>query len=151
VPGQETKSEKLDRELIELLNELRVALPGVQILFAFLLTVPFAGRFERVTDFQKDTFLFAFLCTMAGSALLMAPTAYHRIQWRRHDKEQMLRISNRLAVAGVVFLALGMTASVLFVTDFLFARAVAVAATAVSGLLFALFWFALPLARRAQD
>jgi hypothetical protein len=151
VPDRETRSEKLDRELIELLNELRVALPGVQILFAFLLTVPFAGRFERVTDFQKDTFLFAFMCTMAGSALLMAPTAYHRIQWRRHDKEQMLRISNALAVAGVVFLALGMTASVLFVTDFLFARGVAVAATALSGLLFALFWFALPLARRAQD
>jgi predicted membrane channel-forming protein YqfA (hemolysin III family) len=151
VPDQESRSEKLDRELIELLNELRVALPGVQILFAFLLTVPFAGRFERVTDFQKDTYLFAFLFAMAGSAFLMAPTAYHRIQWRQHDKEQMLRISNALAIAGTVCLALGMTASVLFVTDFLFARVVAVAAAALSALLFALFWFALPLGRRAQD
>ena len=151
MPEQETKSEKLDRELIELLNELRVALPGVQILFAFLLTVPFAGRFERVTDFQKDTYLFAFLFAMAGSAFLMAPTAYHRIQWRQHDKEQMLRISNALAIAGTVCLALGMTASVLFVTDFLFSRAVAFAAAGLAALLFALFWFALPLARRAQD
>ena len=147
----ESRSEKLDRELIELLNELRVALPGVQILFAFLLTVPFAGRFERVTDFQRDTYLFAFLCAMAGSVFLMAPTAYHRIQWRRHDKEQLLRISNGLAIAGTAFLSLGMAASVLFVTDFLFARWIAFAATAFSALLFAVFWYALPLFRRTQD
>ena len=150
MPEDETKSERLDRELIELLNELRVALPGVQILFAFLLTVPFAARFERVTDFQKDTFLFAFLFATAGSAFLMAPTAYHRIQWRQHDKEQMLRISNALAIAGTICLALGMSASVLFVTDFLFDRPLALASTTLAALLFALFWFALPLARRAQ-
>ena len=150
MPEEETRSEKLDRELIELLNELRVALPGVQILFAFLLTVPFASRFERVTDFQKDTYLFAFLFAMAGSAFLMAPTAYHRIQWRQHDKEQLLRISNALAIAGTVCLALGMTASVLFVTDFLFSRAVAFAAAGLAALLFALFWFVLPLFRRTQ-
>ena len=151
VGDDESRSDRLDRELIELLNELRVALPGVQILFAFLLTVPFAGRFERITDFQKDTYLFAFLCAMAGSVFLMAPTAYHRIQWRRHDKEQMLRVSNALAIAGTVFLSLGMAASVLFVTDFLFTRTVAIGATALAGLLFATFWYALPLYRRAQD
>ena len=147
----ETKAERLDRELIELLNELRVALPGVQILFAFLLTVPFASRFERVTEFQKDTFLFAFLCATAGSAFLIAPTAYHRIRWRQRDKDQMLRVSNALALAGTICLSLGMTASVLFVTDFLFPRSLALVVTTGAAVLFATFWYALPLTRRAQD
>jgi hypothetical protein len=151
VADDETRSEKLNRELIELLNELRVALPGVQILFAFLLTVPFATGFERVTPFQKDTFLFAFLFATAGSVFLIAPTAYHRLRWRQRDKEQMLRISNALAVAGTACLSLGMTASVLFVTDFLFSRTLAFVVTAFCAVLFATFWYALPLSRRAQD
>jgi hypothetical protein len=149
--AEESKSERLDRELIEFLNELRVALPGVQILFAFLLTVPFASRFDRVTDFQKNTYLFAFVCATLGTVFLIAPTSYHRLRWRQHDKEQMLRISNRLAVAGTICLSLGMTASVLFVTDFLFSRTLAVAVTAFCAVLFASFWYALPLVRRAQD
>ena len=149
--AEESKSEQLDRELIEFLNELRVALPGVQILFAFLLTVPFASRFERVTDFQKDTYLFALLCATVGTVFLIAPTAYHRLRWRQRDKEMMLQISNRLAVAGTACLSLGMTASVLFVTDFLFSRTLAFVVTASCGVLFASFWYALPLSRRAQD
>ena len=151
VPDDESQGERLNRELIELLNELRVALPGVQILFAFLLTVPFASRFERVTPFQKDTYLVAFLFATAGSVFLIAPTAYHRLRWRQRDKELMLRISNALAVAGTICLAIGMTASVLFVTDFLFPRALAFTVTAGAGILFATFWYALPLTRRAQD
>src|SRR5256885_7965995 len=110
----------LDRELIELLNELRVVLPGVQVLFAFLLAVPFANGWARVTDLQRDVFFVAFICTAAASILLIAPSAYHRLRWREGDKEQMLRISNRLAIAGTVFLALGMTAVVFLISDILF-------------------------------
>ena len=102
-------AEDLDRELIELLNELRVALPGVQVLFAFLLAVPFANGWERVTDLQRDVFFLAFIATAAASILLIAPSSYHLLRWREGDKEQMLRTSNRLAIAGTVFLALGMT------------------------------------------
>jgi hypothetical protein len=90
-PPPSGKGHDLDRELIELLNELRVALPGVQVLFAFLLAVPFANGWERVTDLQRDVFFVAFLATAAASILLIAPSAHHRLRWREGDKEQMLR------------------------------------------------------------
>jgi amino acid transporter len=142
---------RLDRELIELLNELRVALPGVQILFAFLLTVPFNGRFERVTELQRDVYYAALLLTLVSSALLMSPTAYHRLRWRRRDKERMLRIANRLAIAGLGALALAMTAALFFVTDFLFSVPAAAVVAGVGVVLFAVFWFALPLSRSALE
>jgi heme O synthase-like polyprenyltransferase len=151
-PQAEKKSdEDLDRELIELLNELRVALPGVQVLFAFLLTVPFTQRFGRVTQTQQDAYLVALLATLVGSVLLIAPSAYHRIQWRQRDKEQMLRTSNRLAIAGSVFLAIGMTASVFLIIDLIFKQTATAVVTAVAAGLFAWFWYALPLSRRLRN
>ena len=89
--AEETHEERVNRELIELLNELRVALPGVQVLFAFLLAVPFSQRFEQTTDLQRDTFMVALLSTLAGSVFLIAPSAYHRIRFRDRDKEALLR------------------------------------------------------------
>jgi hypothetical protein len=148
---QESHEERINRELIELLNELRVALPGVQVLFAFLLTVPFANRFSQVTDLQKDGYMVALLCTLAGSAFLIAPTAFHRIRFRDRDKEALLTISNRFAILGLVFLALAMTASVFVVTDVLFKGPVTALVTALTAGVLALVWFALPLVRRAQD
>ncbi len=140
----EDEQSRLDRELIELLNELRVALPGVQVLFAFLLVVPFNNRFERVTDLQEAVYFVALLATLASSALLMAPTAYHRLRFRQRDKERMLRISNRFAIAGLAFLALGMVGGVFLVTDFLFAASAATVVAAGTGLALALVWFLLP-------
>src|SRR4029079_17490593 len=99
--GAESKDESLDRELIECLNELRVALPGVQVLFAFLLGVPFTQRFSEVSDLQKDVYFLTFLCTAVATALLIAPSAYHRLEWRQGDKGYLLVISNRLAIAGI--------------------------------------------------
>src|SRR3954468_5668489 len=93
----ETPKQRHDRELIELLNELRVALPGVQVLFAFLLAVPFAQGWQKTTAFQRDVFFVAFLATAIASALLIAPSAYHRLRWRVEDKGRIVRISNRLA------------------------------------------------------
>jgi Family of unknown function (DUF6328) len=138
----------LDRELIELLNELRVALPGVQVLFAFLLAVPFANGWDRVTDLQRDVFFVAFVATAASSILLIAPSVHHRLRWREGDKEQILRNANQLAIAGMVFLALGMTAAVFLIGDILFKGwwAALTAALVAGG--FGWFWFGLPLARR---
>jgi hypothetical protein len=142
--------EDLDRELIELLNELRVALPGVQVLFAFLLAVPFQQGWQKVSDTQKYAFFVALLCAAIGTALLIAPTTYHRLRWREHDKQQLLETSNRLALGGTAFLALGMTAAIFLVTDIVFRLTVTLAVTGAIAVTFAWFWYALPLRRRVQ-
>jgi hypothetical protein len=142
--------EDLDRELIELLNELRVALPGVQVLFAFLLAVPFQQGWQKVNDTQKYAFFVALLCAAVGTVLLIAPTTYHRLRWREHDKEQLLETSNRLALGGTGFLALGMTAAIFLVTDIVFHWTVTLTVTSAIALAFAWFWYALPLWRRVE-
>jgi Na+/melibiose symporter-like transporter len=149
--AEETQEERINRELIELLNELRVALPGVQVLFAFLLAVPFTQRFARATELQQDTFMVALLSTMAGSVFLIAPSAYHRIRFRDRDKEALLQISNVFAIVGMVFLALGMTSVVFLVTDMIFKGPVTTVVTALTAGLFAAVWFVLPLVRKSQD
>ena len=149
--SDETHEERVNRELIELLNELRVALPGVQVLFAFLLAVPFSQRFADVTDLQKDAYMVALLSTLAGSVFLIAPTAYHRIRFRDRDKEALLRISNVFAIVGVVCLAIGMTAVVFLVTDLIFKAATTALVTAGTAALFATVWFVLPLVRKTTD
>jgi len=146
--SQQRDKEDLDRELIELLNELRVALPGVQVLFAFLLAVPFASGWTRVTNLQRDIFFVAFLATAASSILLIAPSAHHRLRWREGEKEQLLRTANNLAIAGTVFLAIGMTAVVFLIADLLFMGWWAALTAAVIGGGFAWFWYGLPLVRR---
>ena len=147
----EKSDEDLDRELIELLNELRVTLPGVQVLFAFLLIAPFSQGFARVTDVQKDTYLAALVLTALGSAFLIAPTPYHRIRFRDRDKEAMLRISNRLALAGTACLAGAVCCALFFVTDFLFQMRVAVLVTGVVAVTMLTLWYALPTARELAD
>jgi O-antigen/teichoic acid export membrane protein len=148
--AEESEDERLDRELIELLNELRVTLPGVQVLFAFLLTVPFTSRFAEVNDRQQDSYLLALVATAIGSVLLMAPASQHRLRFREHDKEALLRTSNRLAVAGTVLLATGMTAAVFFVTDVLFKAAVTSLVTGLVAGCFLWFWYGIPLLRKAR-
>ena len=147
----ETQEERVNRELIELLNELRVALPGVQVLFAFLLAVPFSQRFAETTDLQRDTYMVALLSTLAGSVFLMAPTAYHRIRFRDRDKDAMLRISNTFAIVGVICLAVGMTAVVFLVTDLIFKGLTTALVTAATAALFATVWFLVPLLRKTAD
>ena len=146
----EDQSERLDRELIELLNELRVALPGVQVLFGFLLTVPFAQGWERVTDTERLVFFLTFVSTAVATALLIAPSAQHRILWRARDKDSLLRRANALAIAGTVFLALSVTGAVWVVTDVIYEQAPTALVTAGVAGLFAWVWFAAPLIRRAR-
>jgi amino acid transporter len=135
---------KHDKELIELLNELRVALPGAQVLFAFLLIAPFSSRFD-VDRVEKAAYLIALFATLLGTILLIAPSAYHRLRWREKNKERMLRIGNRFAIAGMATLAVGMSASAFLVTDVLVSRTVASLLASGTALAFAIGWFALPL------
>ena len=147
----ESKDERLDRELIELLNELRVALPGVQVLFAFLLTVPFSQRFGELTDFQRDAYFATFLCAAFAPVFLIAPTAYHRLRFRDFDKERLITTATRLSITGTVFLALAITGTVFVITHVLFdTTAAATAAGALFGSL-AWFWYGLPLTRKLRD
>ncbi|MEK6277255.1 MAG: DUF6328 family protein [Actinomycetota bacterium] len=145
---EESETQRLDRNLSELLQELRVALPGVQVLFAFLLTIPFAQRFAALTTAQERIYLGILLSTTISAVLLIAPSAYHRINFRRQQKGRLVFVSNTLAIIGLGFLALAMIGVVLLVTDFLFATPVTVACTSLAAVMFALFWFALPLRRR---
>jgi hypothetical protein len=148
---EEDEKERRDRELIELLNELRVALPGVQTLFAFLLIVPFSNRFPQMTDTQRDVYFVAFLCATLSALLLIAPSAHHRLRFREADKEQLLRRSNKLAIAGMAFLALAMSAVVFVITDVLFAEPWAGAVAGITAGAFAWGWYGVPLLRMARD
>jgi hypothetical protein len=150
VADDEERSDRLDRELIELLNELRVALPGVQVLFGFLLTVPFSQGWSRVTETERRVYFITFLCTAISTALLIAPSAQHRILWRAHDKEALLRRANALALSGTVFLALAVTGAVWVVTDLIYKQAPTALVTAGIAGLFAWIWFAAPLIRRLR-
>jgi uncharacterized integral membrane protein len=146
----ETEIERLDRNLSELLQELRVALPGVQVLFAFLLTIPFNQRFALLTTAQERIYLATLLATTISAVLLIAPTAYHRITFRKQQKARLVMLANRLSIIGLGFLALAMTGVVLLITDFLFATVVTVVCTVFTALMFATSWYALPLLRRVE-
>jgi len=146
VAGEDDK-QRLDRELIELLNELRIALPGVQVLFAFLLILPFSNGFSKVSETERIVYFAAVLCTMLSTALLIAPTTYHRLRFRDRDKERLIRISNRLAIAGTVLLAAAMSCAIYLISEFVFNQWVGLAATAFTAVTFAWFWYALPLSR----
>jgi hypothetical protein len=150
-PGRdETPYERLDRNLEELLAGLRVALPGVQVLFAFLLILPFQQRFEDVTTFQEDVYFATLLCTAVASVLLIAPSARHRIQFRRGDKAYVVFTANRLAIAGLAFLGLAMIGAILLISDYLFGTATAAVSTTAVGVALSWAWFASPLARRLR-
>jgi hypothetical protein len=147
----ETRKERVDRELMELLNELRVALPGVQILFAFLLIVPFQETVDRATDFQRDVYYVTLLAVSIATGLLIAPAAQHRVLFRQHDKEALLHRSSRSAYAGLLVLAVAIVTAVLLVTDVLFSRTQAwVTAGAVAALL-GWWWIAVPFWQRSHN
>jgi hypothetical protein len=144
----ETEQERLDRRLDQLLQELRVAMPGVQVLFAFLLAVPFQQRFGQVTDFQKNVYFVTLLAATAASALFIAPTAFHRLVFKARDKPFLIAISSKLAVAGLACLAVAMNGAVLLVTDVLFDSTTVTVTVAITASLYIGLWFVLGLVRR---
>jgi Family of unknown function (DUF6328) len=147
--GSETRRERIDRELMELLNELRVALPGVQFLFAFLLVVPFQQT--RLTDFQRDVHYVALLAATVATALLIAPAAQHRVLFRQHDKENLLKRSNRYATAGLMVLALAISSAVLLVVDVLFSRTQAWVTAGIVAALLVWWWLLVPFWLRSRN
>jgi predicted membrane channel-forming protein YqfA (hemolysin III family) len=151
VAAQETKAEQLEREHEELFHELRATIPGAEVLFAFLLTVAFTNRFDELTPVQRDVYYSTFLCSATALVLLLAPSAYHRIQFRRHDKENMLRLANKEALAGTILIAFSITGAGFLITDILFASKWASLAAGVLAALAGALWWALPLSRRLRD
>lgn len=147
----ESEEERLDRNLGELLQELRIALPGVQVLFAFLLAVPFQQNFTKITTFDKRIYFATLLLTALSAALLIAPTAYHRLTFRYQQKHRLVFVSNRLSIAGLGTLALAMTCAILLVTNVLFGTAATTVVTTILVLgMFGVLWVALPLKRRLK-
>jgi hypothetical protein len=139
--------DRTERQMAELLQELRIALPGVQILFAFLLTVPFAQGFQRVTSFQKNLFFAVLLATAVSTVFLIAPTATHRLRFHKSDRQYVIESAHRLMIAGLVFLALAIVGALVLITDYLFGLASAWYWPALVALVLAALWFVRPLLR----
>jgi hypothetical protein len=142
-----------DREWPEFLREVGTALPGVQLLFGFLLTAPFSANFPKLTPELKHVYFACFLCTSAACAFLIAPSVYHRLHWRRdvRDKEQMIRTCNALVIAGVGLLAFAMTAAIYVIASVMSSHTVTLLATGIAGAAFCGLWFVLPLLRRRVE
>jgi amino acid transporter len=148
---KETEQERVDRNLQEMLGELRVALPGVQVLFAFLLVVPFNQRFGQVTSFQRGIYFVTLLFTMASAICLIAPSVHHRIEFRRQDKEHIVETGNRIVILGLTLLAVSMSGAVVFVTDVLYGGTTTIIVGVGVAIAFAVVWYAFPLRRIARE
>jgi hypothetical protein len=144
----ETTAERLDRNYNELLQELRVAQAGVQILFAFLLTLAFSQRFAETSSFQRGTYVVTLLFAAGAAALLIAPVAFHRIVFRQRQKDELVEAANRLALGGLAMLMVAMVGALLLILDVVLGGARAVLLTALGAAWFLGFWLVLPLTRR---
>jgi len=147
IERDETEAQRVDRNFNELLGELRIALPGVQVLFAFLLTVPFAQGFTSLSQFERDLYLVVLLLTALASALLIAPTAYHRVLFRKGYKPEILFFANRAAMVGLAVLALAMSGAILLIAHVIFGEVASIAVAVASGLVFAGLWYVIPWVR----
>ena len=147
-PRAESEAQRDDRNLMELLQEVRIAGLGVQVLFGFLLAIPFTTRFVRLDPAQRDLYLTAQLLAALSTGLLLSPVAYHRLVFRKRKKESLIRAANVLAILGLVSVGLSVTASVALVLSYVAAGLPAVLLTIVVGAVFTVLWFVLPLVRR---
>ena len=142
---EESRKERLDRELMELLQELRVVIPGVQVLLAFLLTAPFQQRFAELPGSMRNAFFASIVCATLATAFLIAPSAHHRLRWRAGDKERLLRVGNQMAIIGTVFLAAAIVLALYVITDVLFTTNLAVLTAIAALVVFGGLWYALPM------
>jgi hypothetical protein len=147
----ESPRERVDRELIELLNGLRVILPGVQVLLAFLLTVPFSQRFAQASSTDRIVYFATVLLTVAATGALTMPAAYHRIRFRQGDKERMLRISNTFAIVGLALLTFAMASVVFLITNVLYGVGAAIAVALIVLAVLGFSWFGVPLFRKVEN
>jgi hypothetical protein len=145
---EESEAERADRNLAELLQELRVAGLGVQVLFGFLLSLPFTSRFTRLSPGQRNLYLATIVLAAVATALLLGPVAYHRLVFRQGQKERLVRAANVMAISGLATVGLAVSAAVLLVTDYVSSGLTAGLITAFVTIVFAGLWFAFPLAHR---
>ncbi len=145
---EETAEETLDRNLIELLNELRVSGTGIQVLFAFLLVVPFNSGYRRMSQFDRIDYFVALLCIAIAAVLLIAPSVHHRLLFRQHQRPYIVSTANRAAIAGAVFLGFGLTAILVLISNVVFGEVAAVTVGTIAGVVVLTLWFVLPLQRR---
>jgi Family of unknown function (DUF6328) len=150
-PRHESQEQRDDRNLAELLQELRVAGLGVQVLFGFLLSLPFSQRFSRLSHAQRDLYTASILLAAIATALLVGPVAYHRLVFRRHEKERLVRAANVMALLGLAAVALAVSAAVLLVTSYVAKGLPAILISAFVVCLFSGLWFAFPLAHRGWE
>jgi hypothetical protein len=141
----ETERERYDRNLVELMGELRVALPGVQVLFAFLLVAPFNQRFGTASEFERKLYFATLLLTTLASILLIAPTMMHRLTFQQGQKAYLVRVSNRLTIVGLGVLSVAMTSAVVLVTHYLFGQSTSIITGVGVLITFGVIWFAVPL------
>jgi hypothetical protein len=146
----EEEQERLNRQMNELLNELRVAMPGVQVLFGFLLTVPFQQRFQQVTDFQQNVYLATLIAAATATAFLIAPSAYHRVTFEQHQKPTIIRLGTIQFLIGLAALAVAMNLAVLLVTDVLFGADTVTVVVVCLVALYATLWFGLGVVQRLR-
>ncbi|MDB4932063.1 MAG: hypothetical protein JWM10_4547 [Myxococcaceae bacterium] len=144
---EETEAERIERDYDELLEEIRIALPGAEVMLGFLLTVPFTERFSALGDGQKAIYLASLLCVAAATALLLAPTAWHRIRFKKGDKPWITRRGTALVLAAMVVMIPGIAGTLFVVTDVILSRAAALVVAATTALLVPALWFGVPLAR----
>jgi Family of unknown function (DUF6328) len=147
----ETTLERLDRNTIELLNELRVASTGIQVMFGFLLIVPFNNGFRRVSPFEKTVYFITLCCVAIASVVLMAPSVHHRILFRRREKAYLVETANRLAIVSLVFIGLGFTGILVLLSDFVLGGAAPLIVGVVAAAGIGILWFAVPLGRRINE
>ena len=148
---EESAKDRTDRQLTELLSELRVTLPGSQVLLGFLLTIPFASRFELASTAQRWTYFASLWTTFVGTVLLMAPAVYHRVRWQRGGKGDVIAVTHRLFLLGTGCLGFGLSAALFFVAETVFGGVLAVTIAAATALLLVGTWYVLPLARTRRD
>ncbi|GGN86654.1 membrane protein [Actinoplanes lobatus] len=145
---RETEKQRWDRNFGDLLQELRVAQTGVQILFAFLLTLPFSSGFPKATAFQKETYIVALISAAFATAMIISPVAFHRALFRQGRKPELVRHAHRMASGGLAFMLISMVSSVLLITDYLLDWMWAIPLTVVTAGWFLTFWAILPFAHR---
>jgi Family of unknown function (DUF6328) len=147
-PREESQAERDDRNLAELLQELRVAGLGVQVLFGFLLSLPFTTVFKQLSGGERDLYLACLILAAVATALLLGPVAYHRVVFRQGQKEKLVRAANTLAILGLITVGLAVSASVLLVAGFVAGYGTGSAIAGLVLVMFGLLWFAYPLSRR---
>jgi hypothetical protein len=147
----ESEAERLDRNYGELLQELRVTQTGVQILFAFLLTLAFTQRFEQIDSFQRATYVIALLFSAGAASLFIAPVALHRFVFRQNQKDTLVFTTNRMALGGLAFLLAAMVGAVLLILDVTLGRTPALWFSGLVAAWFLLLWVVLPLVSRTRE